>query len=227
MAMVALRCGVDHVCLEEQCEYFPFQLLSYHCSALLPPLTSHPMASHVISSPHQHVCMHSSPLPLINPFTHSITLSISLNEQFWSSVSSSLSDEGKVHGSSLIAKETKTAKELMLQKPREKPHEKQKTNEEYPGDLNQGNTNPLESVDISRLSTLYVENMKANDVHVIFSTDCNAFQVKLIALPHPRCVVYHMYAVLTFISCTLPKAHLSSTTYMMRYIYILRTGNHY
>ena len=106
----------------------------------------------------------------------------------------------------------------MLQKPREKPHEKQKTNEEYPDDLNQGNPNPLESVDISRLSTLYVENMKANDVHVIFSTDCNAFQVKLIALPHPRCVVYHMYAVLTFTSYTLPKtlyAILTFTSYTL------------
>ena len=77
-----------------------------------------------------------------------------------------------------MKEESKTAKEIMLQKPRDKQHQANiAANEVKTNSATRGGKSPLDSVDISGLSKLYVENMQNDDVHVIFSTDCNAFQV--------------------------------------------------
>ena len=101
--------------------------------------------------------------------------------QFWISSSSFNKGDEVENGaqsSPLVMKEeTKSAKEIMLQKPLEKQQAKKIAKEVTTKAALTGASNPLETVDISGLSKPYVENMQNNEVHVIFSTDCNAFQV--------------------------------------------------
>ena len=79
----------------------------------------------------------------------------------------------------MITGEGQSVKEIMLQKPQEKMKTTVVAKEaatKAKSTLQRGGST-IDSVDITGLSKPYVENMQNNDVHVIFSTDCNPFQV--------------------------------------------------
>ena len=128
-------------------------------------------------------CLHRRPFhSIFRSHNHIFHSAIPVNEQFWISLYSSSSGDRveRVQSLPLVIKEqSKTAKEIMLQKPREKARTTSAAKEvaTKPKPTLQGGGSALDSVDITGASQQYVENMQNNDVHIIFSTDCNPFQV--------------------------------------------------